>query len=1054
MTWCALTNDDSCVTTDEVQACISSAQAPVYVQPCVDQNRIYSSIRTATATANAARSSPMLLSSDVSAQMSAQKNAKQIELLDESVSQLQEEQFSVTGNALYDSAGSGGGLAVTDTGEATLQVYTAGTATADVHLNQTGVTISPVLELPGLSTDVATAINTVTSDLEAFKTVQEIETAAQAAIDAAQSAGIASLLAKVFPPTGYQQLDPELDPDPDDDGSEPNSQSLDPLTLCPKGVFADSSSRLYGKVGLNNTFPNVALDMKGALRQAPQQDSDENDLKSVTNLGSGVAVYSGTELTNPDSVCARLGTNALVTAAGKLLCGEVENEGLALLGQNMAVIDSATGVVENPNDAVAQLGGNMIATVDGTLQCSGIKASGNIAAHTVCGQSLTGLGVPIQPNYSGAIAAARNATTAVRRQLPLQPPPAADYSQGIVQAKCMAMRAKRQADLPPADFGQPLKRARDATTAVQRTVPKQMPPTADYGQAIAAARNATTAVQRNVPKQAPPAADYGQAIAAARNATTAVRRCIPLQPYYVPNTATVVKQAIAAATAATTASYTINTGSQFTWYRIGSFGSSFQGDVTIAVGDVTTLVSINYSGQSTDVTAKTVQPDVVNASTGYISFSNYTDPAAVHYVYASVRTNSVSKTLTVTASNSAFTVQPTALQQSNTTETSSVKSIEVFSYQHQFTGTVCMDSELYMDRANVRLYGGTTGTPPALVTGTFNMYYNTASNGLSTSGAAATFGTAGVTYTAARFRTQEGSQNGFIWENSNEQALMGLNAGTGAIELPLGGITAKSFTTSGALAAASASVTGALSAGSLSVPSITSSVTTSADVTVGGVINNGSGIYWVNGSNQQSTYCQNVGTIYNGQTLAGYGDVSSFAVRNRVGTQSGRGWIWENANNVLLMALGNAGNLTLRGNLTVNGTITSASTTADITGGPYTSATYTSMSSSNRTFSTSYTFTATSPNVYVFLTGALAAGSSIAGYEVYCAPLLTYTGGNIAPTALSGRLNSNAFSIACGSQFTCTVGTTYTVCLRHQGTNNNSGISLTFVIGGGYIRQE
>ena len=242
----SLTGTWNGVDSEEVTDRVQAAQQPHFHTPPVDQARIYTAIAGATEAASAARAAPPSLPFDVTAVQAAAKAQSGVNQLKGSVAELQAEQFSQTGLAIYDSAGSGGGLVV-DAGGATLQSYADGVPTAKVALSATGVTISPALDLPGLEEDVATELNGIKDEIEAMKVQAAVELAAGAAVDAAQTAGIASLLAKVFPPAGYAPLDPELDPDPDNDGSEPNTQSLEPLTLAPKGEFA-TSSRCEGSV--------------------------------------------------------------------------------------------------------------------------------------------------------------------------------------------------------------------------------------------------------------------------------------------------------------------------------------------------------------------------------------------------------------------------------------------------------------------------------------------------------------------------------------------------------------------------------------------------------------------------------------------------------------------------------------------------------------------------------------------------------------------------------------------------------------------------------------
>ena len=454
----------------EVEQRILRSQTPVPHPPAVDQNRIYAAVQTVEGRVAAVKKQTPTAAAPV---VNALQHAKQAQ---SGVDVLKAEQFSATGQAIYDSAGTGGGLVVSGAGEATLQVYTGGEPTADVQLQSGLVTISPALQL-GSVPDVEAKLGDMEHEIEQLKIEAAATTAADAVIEAAQSGAIASLLAKVFPPAGYAPLDPELDPDPTDDGSEPNTQSLEPLTLAPKGQF-ETSSRLYGKVGVNNGFPAVAMDVQGAVWQTPQRADDINILKSRCQLGTGVATYDAaapTVLTNPQTVCVSLGTNAQVDCAGKLTCGEIEQGGLALLGRNMRVTDSE-GVLQNGGDAVAYLGTDVFAQVDGTLQAAKGVFSDGVRSSVVNGLSITRVA------HAAAL-------------------PAKNYALDIAKARLTGLGAYRRVGVKAL-----------STPNVERK--------------IAAARGAVTALTRRL-KPALPSADYSRKIAAARSAAVAARRAIP-----------------------------------------------------------------------------------------------------------------------------------------------------------------------------------------------------------------------------------------------------------------------------------------------------------------------------------------------------------------------------------------------------------------------------------------------------------------------------------------------------------------------------------------------
>ena len=273
----ALTNTTDCVQSDEVINRVQHAKAPL-LRTSIDQSRIYSAIASTNTTVAAnktAASHPHAAVLNLSAVQAGKKTASDLtkikaaaanphadvldvgtaqqckraqngvdqltavaEAVDSRVQTL--ESGLLVSNRAY-STNADGGCALTITpatdpvqgGHASLQTFDgSGGVTASITLSNTGVSVEPALSLPASNiSDVGAYIKDVKDELTALKIQNDVETAADAAIEAAQSGAIASLLAKVFPPAGYTALDPELDPDPDDVGQEDNTQSLLPLTL-------------------------------------------------------------------------------------------------------------------------------------------------------------------------------------------------------------------------------------------------------------------------------------------------------------------------------------------------------------------------------------------------------------------------------------------------------------------------------------------------------------------------------------------------------------------------------------------------------------------------------------------------------------------------------------------------------------------------------------------------------------------------------------------------------------------------------------------------------
>jgi hypothetical protein len=162
--------------------------------------------------------------------------------------------------------------------------------------------------------------------LEDKATQYAIELASNFAIDAAQQALLSALsVYAAKPPANYEALPEDTSGDDDND----KSVSLNPFELYPNGVYSqldDLGNQIgvpqtvaKGKASLNlqGAMCTRTFHMKGDILQEQQDPDDEVEFQSTVRLGSKVAAYDAQQqLTNPQTVAVRLGTNALVTTAG------------------------------------------------------------------------------------------------------------------------------------------------------------------------------------------------------------------------------------------------------------------------------------------------------------------------------------------------------------------------------------------------------------------------------------------------------------------------------------------------------------------------------------------------------------------------------------------------------------------------------------------------------------------------------------------------------------------------------------------------------------------
>jgi hypothetical protein len=210
---------------------------------------------------------------------------------------------------------------------AKLETYdTAGTIASAITLQGDLVTLEGILEL-GTTPDVESLLLEHTTKIHNLEIEGAVTTAAELAVEAALAALEAASFLK---PPGYAPIE-EVPPGETD----PNSTSVDPLTLAPSGTFqgVDALGAIThttvarGKVGINNTFPLRSLDLKGDIRQQPTDAQDTVEFESTCSLGSKVAVYNASNmLSNPQSVVVRMGTNALVQTDGTLNAAAINTD--------------------------------------------------------------------------------------------------------------------------------------------------------------------------------------------------------------------------------------------------------------------------------------------------------------------------------------------------------------------------------------------------------------------------------------------------------------------------------------------------------------------------------------------------------------------------------------------------------------------------------------------------------------------------------------------------------------------------------------------------------
>jgi hypothetical protein len=246
----------------------------------------------------------------------------------------------VSGRAFSTGVNGGAILAIKQNGESTvdaegnpatvpasleLATYDAAdTVEASMLLQGNLVTIAANLRVTGdlLLGNSENTVQAQLDDLEERILQEVIALASNYALDAAQQALIAGL-ALLLKPKGYEAL-----PDLPDDEDFPDSNSIPPIRLFPAGKFTDAlPDELGGVVERINSkgkitvsadvLPTRTMTVGGDVLFLQEDADDEFECQYTCRLGSQVAVLDAQQqLTNPDAVAVRLGTNALVTAAG------------------------------------------------------------------------------------------------------------------------------------------------------------------------------------------------------------------------------------------------------------------------------------------------------------------------------------------------------------------------------------------------------------------------------------------------------------------------------------------------------------------------------------------------------------------------------------------------------------------------------------------------------------------------------------------------------------------------------------------------------------------
>jgi hypothetical protein len=462
------------------------------------------------------------------------------------------------------------------------------------------VVIPGVLEI-GSVPDVENELNALGTKIHNL----EVEAAATTAAEAAVEAALAALEAASFlKPPGYSALPEETPPETD-----PNSTSVDPLTLAPAGNFqgVDAFGAIThttvarGKVGVNNTFPLRSLDLKGDIRQQATDANDIVELQSLCRLASHVATYdTSNNLTNPTAAAVYLGSNALVDCSGTL-----QAEGVNVTSVNSTSIRCSdinrTNVVRTLHAAQAPTSKDYGRDV--AIQSIRTSAALRLAAKPTLARDYT---VPLA-NIRGALTQvlrrikpmlSRDFTEDIqrlrveaavdRRELYRPLPLSKDFTPEIVELKQALLASSEQhkpVNTHAADFRLSLKRLSDRLVAVQRLIKPVL--AASYSTAIAVLKQLvavnTSDIKALKKKHDPLQPDLRPALAKARAQTIAVQRCIKpsLSKLYDKQIAAVRQSITATSSRFNTSSLSLGSGTSSGWLTIGSFTDTFVGTIAV-----------------------------------------------------------------------------------------------------------------------------------------------------------------------------------------------------------------------------------------------------------------------------------------------------------------------------------------------------------------------------------------------------------------------------------------------------------------------------------------
>jgi hypothetical protein len=401
-----------------------------------------------------------------------------------------------------------------------------------------------------------------------------IEQAVSVASEAAQDALLAALaLYSARPPSGYEAL-PE---DTGGDDSDPKAVHLNPLKLYPTGVYNQLDSLgnqvgipdvvTQGKISLNlgHDLCFHTLHMRGDLKQEHQMADDTVEFQSPCLLGSQVAAYNTQQqLTNPQAVAVKLGTNALVTVAGDVNAASL-------------TADTVTCSTVNRVNVVRTLhAAQALSTKDYNrdiaIQSIRTSAALRLAAKPALARdyivplanirgALTQVLRRVKPtmsrDFTEDIQRLRVEAVADRRELYRPLPISKDFTPDIVELKqaVLASTTHKPVVTLAADLMSRLKRLGDGLASVRRSIKPAL--SASYAAVIAVLKQAVALNKSDIKalKQRHDvlAPDLKPAIARARGETVAARRLIkPALSKSYDKQIAAVRQSVAAASSQST----------------------------------------------------------------------------------------------------------------------------------------------------------------------------------------------------------------------------------------------------------------------------------------------------------------------------------------------------------------------------------------------------------------------------------------------------------------------------------------------------------------------